>query len=584
MNKVLEQKLAYFRSEVEKAGEELRDVPLPELTEEAFGLFETNGNRLIYENLYFPRRKQLAVFGLLSIWYGREADVRKLEAILREICRERCWALPAHVSRKEKDWEITVDLFASETAQALSEITALLGDRLSEEVRNLVKEEVTRRIFDSYMSRPLGGWNWESYENNWVAVCAGSIGSAAMHLLNDQPEKQKRILDRVLETMPRYLDSIMEDGTCPEGILYFTYGMTYFTGFAEQMYRFSGGKVNLMDNPKVERAARFQQACYFDSGLTVSFSDGSQRDRYRLGLTCYLASLYPGVELPAISSAMNLDDDSCYRFMALLRDDAWVRTYGESVKAPSEDGAAGRDQWLTVLPAAQWAVGKGDRGTGFAVKGGHNDEPHNHNDIGTFLYLAGRDMFLTDLGGGEYTKDYFSDKRYGILNNRSLGHSLPLADGKEQLAGRAYCADAFHAEEETVKQGHEEQHWAKTEVSFGGAYEEGLFEKALRSLRFCRETGQLQAEDRFWLKHAKTVAENLVTQYEPQMEGNGFSLRGQDGVLRIRVEELADFKVEKETFSNHQGQEEVLYRIQWLLKTEDGKAESRFTADWEPAR
>ena len=39
MNKVLEQKLAYFRSEVEKAGEELRDVPLPELTEEAFGLF-----------------------------------------------------------------------------------------------------------------------------------------------------------------------------------------------------------------------------------------------------------------------------------------------------------------------------------------------------------------------------------------------------------------------------------------------------------------------------------------------------------------------------------------------------------------
>ena len=72
MNEILRKRLDDFHKEVEAAGEELRDVPLPVLTEEAFGLYEKNGNRLIYEGLYFPRRKQLATFGLLSIWHKKQ--------------------------------------------------------------------------------------------------------------------------------------------------------------------------------------------------------------------------------------------------------------------------------------------------------------------------------------------------------------------------------------------------------------------------------------------------------------------------------------------------------------------------------
>ena len=37
-----------------------------------------------------------------------------------------------------------------------------------------------------------------------------------------------------------------------------------------------------------------------------------------------------------------------------------------------------------------------------AAKGGNNGESHNHNDVGSFLYLAGDEMLLTDLGAGEY--------------------------------------------------------------------------------------------------------------------------------------------------------------------------------------
>ena len=110
-----------FRQQVAQTGDMLRGRSMPELTKELFGLYEETGNRLIYEDEYFERRRFLAVFGLLSIWYEREEDLRKLEEVIREICLEETWALPAHVNRQEKDWQRTVDLFACDRAGACTD-------------------------------------------------------------------------------------------------------------------------------------------------------------------------------------------------------------------------------------------------------------------------------------------------------------------------------------------------------------------------------------------------------------------------------------------------------------------------------
>lgn len=87
-----------FRQQVAQTGDMLRGRSMPELTKELFGLYEETGNRLIYEDEYFERRRFLAVFGLLSIWYEREEDLRKLEEVIREICLEETWEIGrAHV-------------------------------------------------------------------------------------------------------------------------------------------------------------------------------------------------------------------------------------------------------------------------------------------------------------------------------------------------------------------------------------------------------------------------------------------------------------------------------------------------------
>lgn len=118
-----------FREELRKEAQAMMAADMPQTTEELFALFEQTGNRLKYEKVYFTRRKILAVLGLEAIARKLEGEqdaekgnatlYEKLEAVIRDICQEECWALPAHVNRKEADWRITVDLFASETAQTI---------------------------------------------------------------------------------------------------------------------------------------------------------------------------------------------------------------------------------------------------------------------------------------------------------------------------------------------------------------------------------------------------------------------------------------------------------------------------------
>ena len=53
------------------------------------------------------------------------------------------------------------------------------------------------------------------------------------------------------------------------------------------------------------------------------------------------------------------------------------------------------------------------------------------------------EQLITDLGAGEYTKEYFSTGRYQILCNSSLGHSVLVISGELQKEGKQYRASEF---------------------------------------------------------------------------------------------------------------------------------------------
>ena len=70
------------------------------------------------------------------------------------------------------------------------------------------------------------------------------------------------------------------------------------------------------------------------------------------------------------------------------------------------------------------------------LTGGHNAEPHNHNDLGHVTVCLGTEIVLPDLGQPRYKPSFFGPARYTWLAASSRGHSCPIINGCEQIAGR----------------------------------------------------------------------------------------------------------------------------------------------------
>ena len=598
----LEQFVAEIEERMVCLVEEMLDKPFPLLTEEKFWLFEKTGNRTVYEQDYFAKRRFLTVFGVAALRMkkdkltklgkiNREDICKKLEAVLIDICEEECWALPAHVDRgSDVNWRKTIDLFASETAESLAYIIDMVGDWLSEACCNLVKENVKNRVLEPFFTNSVGSYHWERRENNWNAVCNGSIGSAYLHSLASDEEINEKYIDRICDNLCHFIDGYADDGTCLEGIGYYDYGMTYFVNFSMELFDISDGRIDLLrgewngckagSDDKRARIATWLSKCYFASGRTVSFSDGNSRRKYRMGLVCALAMRFPDAKLPEFRMAGSVEEDHCARFIPHKLDYFCTKEYIDYLKEHAAEkmnilsdseledksetvsGMTAKNGEFVILDSAQWCIGKAVNGVGMACKGGHNAEPHNHNDVGSFLYVVGDDMLLVDLGAGEYTKAYFNEERYNIFCNNSFSHNVPIIAGNGQRAGKEYKCTFFEAVDGTDK--------GTVNLEFSQAYEKNLIHNIKREYVFDKINGNLEIKDVFDnVGQDIVITENLVTQYVPHVENNRITLFGESGTCHIIINPVPAFKIKTETPTGSGGRKELVYQIQWDVDVKD---------------
>ncbi|MDP3179133.1 MAG: heparinase II/III family protein [Spirochaetaceae bacterium] len=443
-----------------EAEEALRS-PLLELSFHSYMRFFRDGDRAEYESAYFERRRRLELFALSALAIrggaspsrgsspgGPEPYLRALEELVWAICGEYSWCLPAHVAHPPRGPEGAgpsgpaappsdrfVDLFSAETAFALAEIIGLLGGELAPEAAERARREVLRRTVDGLTG---GGhrYAWESASHNWAAVCAGGVGGAALWLVDDG-ECAAALLRRLAPALDAYLGGFPSDGACLEGMGYWTYGFGYFVAFAELLRERTGGGIDLLRSPvlieKLREIALFPQRTRLVGEVALGFSDSLRPFRYPLGTVCRLAARLPGVLAPDFRLSETLRFDHCRRWAKHARDFAW---FDPAVR--SQEREEGGEPVAVVFPEAQWAIFRsaGSRPPfAFAAKGGNNDEPHNHNDVGSFQVSAADDILLDDFGAGLYDKGYFGPERYGYFVASSFGHSVPIVDGIGQEAG-----------------------------------------------------------------------------------------------------------------------------------------------------
>jgi hypothetical protein len=74
---------------------------------------------------------------------------------------------------------------------------------------------------------------------------------------------------------------------------------------------------------------------------------------------------------------------------------------------------------------------------GVALKGGNNNESHNHNDVGSYVFVLNDKSLVLDPGHENYTARTFSAKRYDSNLLNSFGHDVPMVAGELQRTGAA---------------------------------------------------------------------------------------------------------------------------------------------------
>jgi hypothetical protein len=437
------------KAEILLEGERQHGQPYPSLAATAFMEFTRTGSRAAYEDPYFKRRQKLirAVLAA-SLTHSREYLDDVIDGIWC-ICEETFWGISAHNINPHPDAlpaceqplpdeeNPYIDLFAAQTAACLFFTCYLLEDELNAVtplIVSRVRAQTERRILKPFMHRDDFWWMGMIRKDmcNWTPWILSNVMAALILWERDDIEMAKGIA-RALCMLDSYLAIMPADGGCDEGAAYWNMAGGSLLDCLEHLRCLTGGKADFYGDSLVRAIGSFPLRAHIAGEYFWNFADcdakplmeGERIARYgeRTGNE-NLAALGAYLQNRA-ETVFPRDTPEMYRVLCRLFNE--VRDLPPVAVQPEP------------LPHLQVFAGEAN-GLYAAVKGGHNGENHNHNDVGTFLlYVDGRPAVI-DLGNMTYTAQTFGCQRYELMNTRSANHNVPLIDGAEQAVGRKYTA------------------------------------------------------------------------------------------------------------------------------------------------
>ncbi|MBE7100853.1 MAG: hypothetical protein E7364_04510 [Clostridiales bacterium] len=419
--------------------------PIYVLDYSLFKRFYIDGNRGAFQRQYFERRRRLVLLQALAL--TDDSYLEDFENILSAICDEFIWIIPAHAFEDDVVAKYHyIDLFSAETAFYLSETVYVFGDKLSKDIRNKIKISVKMKIVDIFET---GTYFFEEIHNNWAAVCSCGVGLSYLYLF---PERFPAVKDKIFSCMEHYLQGIGEEGYCEEGISYWEYGFGFFSIFFDVYTQLTGDRPDILSSPTVLNALKYPARAYMSDGVYLPYADGGRTEFAASPEITYSVKNLFGDAFDLIPMRLGSNHGKALIFRALHGNNK----FGDYQE---KEAVAG-----TVYYKDHEVFLRREKNYSFTTKCGHNDEMHNHNDVGVFQIVKNGKRLIVDIGAGEYTKGYFSDleERYGdeIFVCGSKSHSVPLMNGKCQNYGAAYRGKVLSQSEREI------------EMDIAGAYEE----------------------------------------------------------------------------------------------------------------
>ena len=501
--------------------ESFLDYPWPIISAKDFMAFKKTGDRLGMEKIHFERRHALTSLVFAELVENKGRFIEQIVNGIFAICEESFWGVSAHWHPETRICNIPdvtkpyIDLFAAETGENIAMYYYLLNKSLSKycpEILERMEHELERRVKTPYLENTDFWWmvGHDGNPNNWNPWILSNLLSVFL-LTEKDKTRLETALSKMFIEIQRYYDALPEDGGCDEGAAYWTKAGACLFEFVYEIKLATGGALDLFDDEKLRGVAAYMKKVHIKDADFICVADGTAEPKSGAGPIIYAFGRETGQkDIEALGSEVALSDiENAHSVLGVRGENVrrgilcydWIREIENKGLEPVAHSTLELMSELQVacLRCGEWFL---------CVKGGHNAESHNHNDVGSFsLYHDGAPV-LCDVGIGTYTKKTFSPERYEIPWVRSLTHNLPVVNGAEQKPGRKYAADSFIATEGGIT------------VSFAGAYGADAGADSLVREYSLTEDGLTFTDKLGYTSDRKQVKEALITCLDVEIDGN----------------------------------------------------------------
>jgi Heparinase II/III-like protein len=491
------------------------------------------------QNVYAAPSKALNSLVIGELIEGKGRFIDQIINAVWYYSEQTWWGWSAHLYFQKASGglpdvnEPTVDLGVGEITNDLSWTWYLFKDEFDKVhplISKRLRQEIINKALKPYFERNDFGYmgfkggrpnNWNPWVNYNMLNC--------FLLLEDDPASKIAEVQKIINSLDKFLNGYSDDGGCDEGPSYWGAAGAMLYESLAILKEATGGKFDVYNDPLIKNIGKYFYKVNIHAPYFINFADadattgGSPASVYQYGKAINDSQM---LEFGAYLAKLNKWGETIFTGKICEQIKNMV-LMPEILNADSKEALI-PDFWLPETEIAGARDKEGSyKGFFFGAKGGFNAESHNHNDVGScVMYYDGKPC-LIDLGREGYTSKTFSSRRYEIWTMQSGYHNLPVINGTDQKDGADFKAmnTSFSANDKKVV--------FSTDIA--GAYpKEAMVKSWIRNYTLNRGKSFV-ISDKFELvtRKSSVTSSNLmtycrVTQIKPgelKFEGDDFTLK-----------------------------------------------------------
>lgn len=459
---------------IERA-EKALDYKWQAFTASSYLEYERSGDRSEMESYFYGNRRAIQALVVGELLEGKGRFIPQLINGLWFSCQQFSWVLSAHQNRQRSarslpdDREHFIDHGSASYGAAVAIAYHFFHeefDKVDPSISYTIRAAIRKHILDPYMDPmeleanrwlALAQNNTDGFVNNWTPWCNSDVMLAYL-LVEEDDDRLRMAVHQSVRSVEEFLEYTTTDGACEEGPAYWSQAAGRLYDYLQIMYDASGGMFDLLKNDRIKESGEYICRAWIGDGYVVNFADASARNGINVNLVWSYAEAVGSAEMKSFAHYLMGNDkhgrfyvphiptDELYRGLHAIRNRRKMRDEVSRLNGSAEYYEA-KSRLIKDIPVGTWypqtelAYMRNNAEWFFAAKGGHNNESHNHNDIGTCVLFIRNIPVLVDAGVGVYKRQTFSHERYTLWPMNSPYHNLLSPNDGMQPHGKEYRSE-----------------------------------------------------------------------------------------------------------------------------------------------